>query len=999
MPPQATTLGSARAGSNRASRSAGEYAPAGPRANEAERIAALHRARFLRPLCEGRRVWLAGGAAAAGLLAEVAEAIVAGERPKGGADVVLALDPIAPAAVADAVAGLAPALCPGGVLVLASCPDQTQDGGCSAIEAALRRGFRHVATWRQRPVVGTLVADAGLDGARVVALADEPAAATAMLHMCSAVPLPDLAGGVFAAPLAAAAGLAATRRQPRRGQAPAEAFNPVELPEAGPRAAQALELRRRAVSLAERLIERDERMFELVTEVAQLRSRLEEAASPGGKGFDVPRSQHGWPLADNPEILPGELRFYDHRVDDVVILEARAGEVFRNRFGLGGKAPDFAAAVAALNAMERRLRLADDPDVSIIVPVHGQLGYTLNCLDSLFRHAARRTAEIIVVDDASADATADLLAMVRGIRLHRREANRGFLESCNFGASLARGATLVMLNNDTRVVAGWLDELLDGFAVFPGAGLVGSKLFNADGSLQEAGGIIWRDGSAWNYGRDDDPNRPQYSHARQVDFVSGASIAVPADVWRALGGFDARYAPAYNEDSDLCFRLRAAGHAVWFQPQSRAIHYEGGTAGRDTSSGVKAFQVVNAKKFLLRWHATLADHLPNGESPYFERERGVRRRALVIDATTPTPDQDAGSITTVLKARVLRQLGYKVHFVPQDNYLFQPKYTADLLREGIECAYVPYDTGCEGYMRRYGHLFDVVLVFRVMVLEKTLATLRRYAPQAPVVFSNMDLHFLRMRREAELAGDAAGLEAAATMQRRELELIGKVDCTITPSTYERQVIGELAPGAPVVVLPFMVDFAGTSVGFAARRDICFLGGFRHTPNIDAVQFFVAEVFPLLRRAEPGIRCIIAGAHPPAEVKALAAADIVVTGMVPDLRDVFDAVRVCVCPLRAGAGVKGKISVAMSYGVPVVVTSIGAEGMGLRDGEDMLLADAPAAIAEACLRAYRDEALWTRLSEAGQALVRRNHSTEMGQRVLAEAIDTALRHRIGLDAEA
>lgn len=203
----------------------------------------------------------------------------------------------------------------------------------------------------------------------------------------------------------------------------------------------------------------------------------------------------------------------------------------------------------------------------------------------------------------------------------------------------------------------------------------------------------------------------------------------------------------------------------------RSIHYEGGTAGRDTSTGVKAYQVVNAKKFLLRWHATLADHLPNGESPYFERERRMHRRALVIDATTPTPDQDAGSITTVLKARVLRQLGYKVHFVPQDNFLFQPKYTTDLQREGIECAYVPYDTSFESYMRLYGHLFDVVLVFRVMVLEKTLATLRRYAPQAPVVFSNMDLHFLRMRREAELTGDTAGFEAAAVMQQRELELI------------------------------------------------------------------------------------------------------------------------------------------------------------------------------------------------------------------------------------
>jgi GT2 family glycosyltransferase len=977
----------------------------GTDAGWADRIAALHRARFIGALCVGRRVWLADAGAVAGVLAEVAGSLVMGGPPPDGADVVLALDPAPPRTVLAAMAGLARAVRGGGTLVMASCPDHTPDGGWSAIETALARDFHHVASYHQRPVVGTLLADARLSDSRIVALADEPAAPGAMLHVCSNMPLPDLAGGVFGAPPATAVGLAAGMGQHRRparapGQRLAEPSNPIELPEDGLRDENALELRRRAVSLVERLIERDERQFELVTEVAQLRRALEEQAAPGGGGFDVPRDQHGWPLAEDPEKPVAEFGFYDHRVDDVVIVEARAGDVFRKRFGLAGGAADHAAAIAALNAMPRRLRLAGGdgiPDVSIVVPVHGQLGYTLNCLDSLFRHAARRTVEIIVIDDASPDASGEMLPTIEGIRVLRQEVNRGFLDSCNAGAAMARGGTLVLLNNDTRVVEGWLDELLDGFTLFPRAGLVGSKLFNPDGSLQEAGGIIWRDGSAWNYGRGDDPNRPQYCHARQVDFVSGASIAVPAALWRRIGGFDGHFAPAYNEDSDLCFRLRAAGHEIWLQPQSRVIHYEGRTAGTDTRTGVKAFQVVNARKFLVRWHKTLADHRPNGVSPYFERERRMHRRALVVDATAPTPDQDAGSITTVLKLRVLQQLGYKVHFVAQDNFLFQPKYTTALLREGIECAYVPYDTGFEAYLRRYGGLFDVVLVFRVTVLVKTLEALRRYAPQAPVLFSNMDLHFLRMQREAQLAGDAAGIAAAEAMKQLELDMIGKADCTITPSTYEERLIGELAADAPVQVLPFMIDFEGTSVGFAPRRDICFLGGFRHTPNVDAVQFFVREVFPKLKRAQPGIRFIIAGAHPPEAVKALAAEDVIVTGMVPDLRDLFDAVRVFVCPLRAGAGVKGKVSTAMSYGVPVVMTSISAEGMELSDGEHMLLADTPAALAAACLRAYRDEALWQRLSDAGQALVRQKHSTAMGQRVLAEAIDTALRHRLGVDA--
>jgi GT2 family glycosyltransferase/glycosyltransferase involved in cell wall biosynthesis len=961
-------------------------------AGEADRIAALHRARFLRPLCAGRLVALHGGGAAAALLAEV----IIGTAPGEAADVVLALDPAPPHAVLADIPELARRLRDGGVLVVVSRPDDTPDGGRASVEAALTHRFRHVVTFRQCPVVGTLLADARREASRVAALADPPAAAGAMVHVCSAEPLPDLAGGVFAAPPAAAASLVGEMKHLRRAVVPADLL---ELPEAAPRDDDRPGGRGDAVSLVERLIERDERMLDLVCEAAELRRKLAEP-SPQGEAFDVPRTHEGWPLADNPGMAPAALEFYDHRVDDDAVLEGRAGEAFLKRFGLTGKAPATDAAIAALNEAPRRLRLAGAgqvPDVSIVIPVHGQLGYTLNCLDSLFRHASRHLAEIIVVDDASPDDSGEKLPAVHGIRAHRRAANGGFIASCNTGASLARGGILVMLNNDTRVVAGWLDELVDGFALFARAGLVGSKLLYPDGSLQEAGGIVWRDGSAWNYGRNDDPNRPQYCHARQVDFVSGAALAVPAALWHRLGGFDVLYAPGYNEDSDLCLRIRAAGYETWFQPQSKVVHYEGRTAGTDTASGVKACQVVNTRKFLMRWHAALADHRPNGEAPYFERERQVHLRALVVDATAPTPDQDAGSVTTVLNLRLLARLGYKVHFVPQDNFLFQPKYTTDLLREGVECAYVPYDTDFESYMRRYGALFDIILVFRVTVAEKTIEVLRRHAPQAPILFNNMDLHFLRLQREAELAGDAEGLAAAAAMQRRELEVIGKVDCTITPSTFERQVIAELAPAAPVRVLPFMFDFAGTSVGFAPRRDICFLGGYRHTPNVDAVRYFVREVWPLVKRAEPGIRFIVAGAHPPEEVKALAADDIVVTGRVADLRELFDAVRVFVCPLRAGAGVKGKLATAMSYGVPVVTTSVGAEGMDLRDGEQVLVADTPAAFAAACLRVWRDEALWRRLSAAGQALVAEKHSLAAGRGVLAEAIETALSHRLGLDA--
>jgi glycosyltransferase involved in cell wall biosynthesis len=196
----------------------------------------------------------------------------------------------------------------------------------------------------------------------------------------------------------------------------------------------------------------------------------------------------------------------------------------------------------------------------------------------------------------------------------------------------------------------------------------------------------------------------------------------------------------------------------------------------------------------------------------------------------------------------------------------------------------------------------------------------------------------------------------------------------------------------------MSEYHGTTAAFSSRRDLCFLGGYGHPPNIDAVLYFVRQIFPLIKKAEPDIRFIIAGAHAPDEVCSLARDDIIVMGMVADLRDLFDPCRVFVCPLRVGAGAKGKIVSALSYGVPVVSTRVGVEGAGLLDGETVLVADDPEAFAAATLQLYKDQELWARLSAAGQCLIRETCSRTSGERVLSDAIETAFAKKLGLTAE-
>jgi O-antigen biosynthesis protein len=610
------------------------------------------------------------------------------------------------------------------------------------------------------------------------------------------------------------------------------------------------------------------------------------------------------------------------------------------------------------------LPLSPQPLVSVIIPVYGQIGYTVRCLASIQKHLPGMPFEVIVVDDCSPDNSLEVLEKVRGIRLVRNEQNQGFIRSCNAGAAAAKGEYLCFLNNDTEVAPAWLDELLRTFSSLPGTGLAGSKLVYPDGRLQEAGGIIWQDGSAWNFGRLQDPLKPEFNYAREVDYCSGASIMVPAALYRELGGFDEHYLPAYCEDSDLALKIRDRGYRVIYQPMSTIVHYEGISSGTDLTQGAKAYQVSNSKKLFERWQSRLATHQPNGVDVDRAKDRGVQWRVLVLDHCTPTPDQDAGSVTAFNTILLLRDMGFQVTFVPEDNFLYMPDYTTSLQRMGVEVLYSPYFTSVEQHLKESGARYDLVMLVRPGVAERHGEAVKKYCANAKVLYHTMDLHHLRMEREAELLNDEGKRKAAADMKEREFTAMRAADATIIHSTAELELIQPQLPGTNLCLFPLIMDVHGTEKTYAERRDIVFVGGYQHAPNVDAVQFFVNDVMPLLRPLLPGVRLHVIGSKPPPEIHALASDDVIIAGFVEDLHPVLDQMRVSLAPLRYGAGIKGKVGTSMAAGLPVVATSLAAEGMSLVSGEQLLVADDAADIAAAVARLYQDEALWNRLSKAG-----------------------------------
>ena len=679
------------------------------------------------------------------------------------------------------------------------------------------------------------------------------------------------------------------------------------------------------------------------------------------------------------------------------ILDLLLAQQERSRQSLR-KNPDPSSAVPFaidwdLRARNISLKFADTPLVSIIIPTFDHSEDVIRCLESISDIPDITPFEVVVVDDGSSATHADRLKLISGIRLCVLEQNLGFAGATTAGVEASRGEFVLLLNNDTEVVAGWLDKLVETMRSSTEVGLVGSMILRPDFLLQEAGCVVFRDGDARQLGCRELPTDWRYQVARDVDYCSGASLLLRRALWDEVDGFDPRFAPAYYEDTDLALTARSRGLRVVYQPGSVLFHNEGSTHGKEFT-GVKRMQLRNQKLFAEKWADWLSTKPTNSRSWSVEDEWKVRDQSsgsivIVVDHRVPTPTEDSGSVRMTNILKLLRELEHRVVFIPETALLAQPA-SAELADIGVEVFGWDYrQQEFRSYLTSIADRVEFVMVSRPDVALNVFSAVTQSMPMVPFVYDMVDAHGLRKRNEALVTGRDDHRREAVRVETIERRMARASDIVVTLSQEDEDEIRRLA-GIDIrtVRLSNIHEPADPGPEFEARNGLLFVGGYEHTPNIDAVVWFVEEILPILEQEIGPVRVTLAGSKPTERVLALQSPNVTVPGWIEDLTDLYHQSRVAIAPLRFGAGVKGKIGEALAFGVPTVSTSVGVDGMGLRTGTDILVGNSPWDFAREVGRIYRDRDLWTAVRTAGLSTVHENFGWGHSRRQIENLVSQA-----------
>lgn len=634
------------------------------------------------------------------------------------------------------------------------------------------------------------------------------------------------------------------------------------------------------------------------------------------------------------------------------------------------------------------------PDISVIIVLFNQAHFTLHCLRAVLSQRGV-SLQVILVDNNSTDETAALLRRLDNVQVLKNQQNIGFVVAVNQAAVEAQGRTILLLNSDAFVREDALAIALKTLDSDPDIGAVGGRLVLPSGRLQEAGSIVWSDGTALGYGRGLPAETGEAMFRRDVDYCSAAFLLTPRATFERLGGLDPIYAPAYYEDADYCLRLAKTGLRVVYEPRAVIDHYEFGSQTRKSEAVEQCMR--NRKRFRLCHVDTLRQqHFPHSETNVlFARDRArARRRVLVIETEVPYRFLGAGYPRMAALLNEAFAAGSFVTLYPLQSPVVDWKRAHGEFAAEIEICDGRGVAGLAGFLRERQGYYDVILVSRpdnMALFKEALRDQPSLIDGTQVVYDAEALFAARSVALAKLHGQPMSAEEVDGLINQETELTAGVDSVVTVTPSEAQVFRARQP-APVYVLGYPARLEQETPDFTARGGFLFVGRLlaKEAPNYEGLSWFVHSVWPHVRATLGEVQLTVVGLlHP--EPTELAAPGVLLEGPVDDLRPFYARARVFIAPVRFAAGVPIKILEAGAAGLPVVATKLMAMQLGWQPGREIEATDDAKEMTEAAIALYKDFGRWSAIRAAALHRLSAEHSEAAFQRelrVLLTGADTS-----------
>ncbi|OQY11896.1 MAG: hypothetical protein B6I31_04105 [Desulfobacteraceae bacterium 4572_19] len=503
------------------------------------------------------------------------------------------------------------------------------------------------------------------------------------------------------------------------------------------------------------------------------------------------------------------------------------------------------------------------------------------------------------------------------------------------------------------------------FEAHQNAGMLIPVVKNHKQKISHAFGQITNNGEISTFSTGIKVNHPTIGYIRDIDAADAPFFIMPASVLKNLttATIDSYHTVRY-QITELIWQLKTNSMVTKFEP---GVAFIGDKFQEHTNkSRLNQDQMI----FFKKWRAQLLDKPSIFDDMTALLNPDKLKTALIVDMTLPTFDEDSGSLRMFELIRLLTQLRIKVTFFP-DNMDSTIKYRRALEQIGVEVF-----CGNYGISDAFAECqYDIIILSRVEIGYRYMNMAKLLNPDARIYYDTVDIHYLRELRRAEIEQNKELRQLAGKTRQKELSNCIQADVVFTVTKEDKKHLRKEIPSLDCVVVPNIHGDVTSDISWQNTDGLVFIGNYHHTPNVDAVLYFVKNVFPLILKKIPEIKLYLIGSNMKDSIKALESENIQILGWVEKVEPELVKRRVCISYLRYGAGMKGKIGQAMALGLPVVSTSIGAEGMELKDEETVLVADDPRSFANNVCRAYTDKKLWMKISENGKKDICKRYGTE------------------------